>query len=144
VEVGRPAGIAYHVTTSPFLTGIRPWVDDWRRRLEEAVLVPVLVPALVRDRVRSPVSGSGTMGLRLTAPDCAHHQRRPSRGLPAGPDQCRHGWCCRGARLNKFHPARGQPERAIAHRLTPTATITSTRRRPADSHPKLNLHEVLV
>jgi DNA-binding SARP family transcriptional activator len=29
-----PAGIAYHVATRPFLTGLEaPWIDDWRRRL---------------------------------------------------------------------------------------------------------------
>jgi DNA-binding SARP family transcriptional activator len=31
-----PAGIAYHVATRPFLTGLdAPWIDQWRRRLEE-------------------------------------------------------------------------------------------------------------
>jgi DNA-binding SARP family transcriptional activator len=31
-----PAGIAYHVASRPFLTGLEaPWIDDWRRRLEE-------------------------------------------------------------------------------------------------------------
>ena len=31
-----PAGIAYHVATRPFLTGLdAPWIDEWRRRLEE-------------------------------------------------------------------------------------------------------------
>ena len=31
-----PAGIAYHVATRPFLTGLEaPWIDQWRRRLEE-------------------------------------------------------------------------------------------------------------
>ncbi len=34
-----PAGIAYHVTTRPFLTGLEaPWIDEWRRRLEEVRL----------------------------------------------------------------------------------------------------------
>ena len=34
-----PAGIAYHVATRPFLTGLEaPWVDRWRRRLEEVRL----------------------------------------------------------------------------------------------------------
>ena len=34
-----PAGIAYHVTTRPFLAGLEaPWIDDWRRRLEEVRL----------------------------------------------------------------------------------------------------------
>jgi SARP family transcriptional regulator, regulator of embCAB operon len=34
-----PAGIAYHVTTRPFLTGLEaPWIDGWRRRLEEVRL----------------------------------------------------------------------------------------------------------
>jgi DNA-binding SARP family transcriptional activator len=34
-----PAGIAYHVATRPFLTGLEaPWIDDWRRRLEEVRL----------------------------------------------------------------------------------------------------------
>src|ERR1700748_156010 len=28
-----PAGIAYHVATRPFLTGLEaPWIDEWRRR----------------------------------------------------------------------------------------------------------------
>jgi DNA-binding SARP family transcriptional activator len=34
-----PAGIAYHVATRPFLTGTEaPWIDQWRRRLEEVRL----------------------------------------------------------------------------------------------------------
>ena len=34
-----PAGIAYHVATRPFLTGLdAPWIDRWRRRLEEVRL----------------------------------------------------------------------------------------------------------
>ena len=31
-----PAGIAYHIATRPFLTGLEaPWIDEWRRRLDE-------------------------------------------------------------------------------------------------------------
>jgi len=34
-----PAGVAYHVATRPFLAGLEaPWIDEWRRRLEEARL----------------------------------------------------------------------------------------------------------
>jgi SARP family transcriptional regulator, regulator of embCAB operon len=34
-----PAGIAYHVATRPFLTGLEaPWIDQWRRRLDEVRL----------------------------------------------------------------------------------------------------------
>jgi SARP family transcriptional regulator, regulator of embCAB operon len=34
-----PAGIAYHVATRPFLTGLEAaWIDAWRRRLEEVRL----------------------------------------------------------------------------------------------------------
>jgi SARP family transcriptional regulator, regulator of embCAB operon len=34
-----PAGIAYHVATRPFLHGLEaPWIDPWRRRLEEVRL----------------------------------------------------------------------------------------------------------
>ena len=34
-----PAGIAYHVATRRFLTGLEaPWIDEWRRRLEEVRL----------------------------------------------------------------------------------------------------------
>jgi len=34
-----PAGIAYHVATRPFLAGLEaPWIDEWRRRLEEVRL----------------------------------------------------------------------------------------------------------
>jgi DNA-binding SARP family transcriptional activator len=34
-----PAGIAYHVATRPFLTGMEaPWIDQWRRRLEDVRL----------------------------------------------------------------------------------------------------------
>jgi SARP family transcriptional regulator, regulator of embCAB operon len=34
-----PAGIAYHVATRPFLTGLEsPWIDQWRRRLQEVRL----------------------------------------------------------------------------------------------------------
>jgi SARP family transcriptional regulator, regulator of embCAB operon len=35
-EAWGPAGIAYHIATRPFLSGLEePWIDDWRRRLEE-------------------------------------------------------------------------------------------------------------
>lgn len=35
-EAWGPAGIAYHIATRPFLTGLEgTWVDDWRRRMEE-------------------------------------------------------------------------------------------------------------
>src|SRR5215212_8047212 len=35
-EAWGPAGIAYHIATRPLLTGLEePWIDDWRRRLEE-------------------------------------------------------------------------------------------------------------
>jgi DNA-binding SARP family transcriptional activator len=34
-----PAGIAYHVATRPFLIGLEaPWIDQWRRRLEDVRL----------------------------------------------------------------------------------------------------------
>jgi DNA-binding SARP family transcriptional activator len=34
-----PAGIAYHVATRPFLSGLEaPWIDQWRRRLDEVRL----------------------------------------------------------------------------------------------------------
>jgi DNA-binding SARP family transcriptional activator len=34
-----PAGVAYHVATRPFLNGLEaPWIDGWRRRLEEVRL----------------------------------------------------------------------------------------------------------
>jgi SARP family transcriptional regulator, regulator of embCAB operon len=34
-----PAGIAYHVATRPFLSGLEaPWIDQWRRRLEDVRL----------------------------------------------------------------------------------------------------------
>jgi SARP family transcriptional regulator, regulator of embCAB operon len=34
-----PAGIAYHVATRPFLTGLEaPWMEEWRRRLEDVRL----------------------------------------------------------------------------------------------------------
>jgi DNA-binding SARP family transcriptional activator len=34
-----PAGIAYHVATRPFLPGLEaPWIDGWRRRLEQVRL----------------------------------------------------------------------------------------------------------
>ena len=39
VQAWGPAGIAYHVATRPFLTGlVAPWIDQWRRRLEEVRL----------------------------------------------------------------------------------------------------------
>ena len=39
VEAWGPAGIAYHVGTRPFLAGLdAPWIDEWRRRLEEVRL----------------------------------------------------------------------------------------------------------
>jgi SARP family transcriptional regulator, regulator of embCAB operon len=38
-EAWGPAGIAYHVATRRFLSGLEaPWVDEWRRRLEEVRL----------------------------------------------------------------------------------------------------------
>jgi DNA-binding SARP family transcriptional activator len=38
-EAWGPAGIAYHVGTRPFLTGLEAtWIDEWRRRLEEVRL----------------------------------------------------------------------------------------------------------
>lgn len=34
-----PAGVAYHVATRQFLTGLEaPWIDEWRRRLDEVRL----------------------------------------------------------------------------------------------------------
>jgi DNA-binding SARP family transcriptional activator len=34
-----PAGIAYHVASRPFLTGLEaPWIDEWRRRLDDVRL----------------------------------------------------------------------------------------------------------
>jgi DNA-binding SARP family transcriptional activator len=34
-----PAGIAYHVATRPFLIGLEaPWIEQWRRRLEDVRL----------------------------------------------------------------------------------------------------------
>jgi SARP family transcriptional regulator, regulator of embCAB operon len=34
-----PAGVAYHVATRPFLAGLdAPWIDQWRRRLEDVRL----------------------------------------------------------------------------------------------------------
>lgn len=38
-EAWGPAGIAYHVATRRFLAGFdAPWIDEWRRRLEEVRL----------------------------------------------------------------------------------------------------------
>ena len=38
-EAWGPAGIAYHVATRRFLAGLEaPWIDEWRRRLEEVRL----------------------------------------------------------------------------------------------------------
>jgi SARP family transcriptional regulator, regulator of embCAB operon len=34
-----PAGIAYHVATRPFLSGLEaPWIDEWRRRMDDVRL----------------------------------------------------------------------------------------------------------
>jgi SARP family transcriptional regulator, regulator of embCAB operon len=39
VQAWGPAGVAYHVATRPFLIGLEvPWIDQWRRRLEEVRL----------------------------------------------------------------------------------------------------------
>jgi SARP family transcriptional regulator, regulator of embCAB operon len=39
VQAWGPAGIAYHVATRPFLAGLEaPWIDQWRRRLEDVRL----------------------------------------------------------------------------------------------------------
>ena len=39
VEAWGPAGIAYHVASRPLLQGHdRPWVDEWRRRLDDVRL----------------------------------------------------------------------------------------------------------
>jgi DNA-binding SARP family transcriptional activator len=36
VEAWGPAGVAYHVASRPLLQGHdRPWLDDWRRRLDD-------------------------------------------------------------------------------------------------------------
>jgi DNA-binding SARP family transcriptional activator len=38
-EAWGPAGIAYHIATRPFLTGLEArWIDQWRRRMEEVRL----------------------------------------------------------------------------------------------------------
>ena len=38
-EAWGPAGVAYHVASRPLLQGHdRPWLDDWRRRLDDARL----------------------------------------------------------------------------------------------------------
>ena len=38
-EAWGPAGIAYHVASRPFLAGLEaPWIDAWRRRLDEVRL----------------------------------------------------------------------------------------------------------
>jgi DNA-binding SARP family transcriptional activator len=38
-EAWGPAGVAYHVASRPLLQGQdRPWLDDWRRRLDEVRL----------------------------------------------------------------------------------------------------------
>ena len=39
VQAWGPAGIAYHIATRPFLSGMEAsWIDAWRRRLEEVRL----------------------------------------------------------------------------------------------------------
>jgi DNA-binding SARP family transcriptional activator len=38
-EAWGPAGIAYHVASRPLLQGLdRPWLDEWRRRLDDVRL----------------------------------------------------------------------------------------------------------
>jgi SARP family transcriptional regulator, regulator of embCAB operon len=47
-----PAGIAYHVATRPFLTGLEaPWIDQWRRRLEEVRLREKVLAGDVADQL---------------------------------------------------------------------------------------------
>jgi DNA-binding SARP family transcriptional activator len=58
-----PAGIAYHVATRPFLSGLEaPWIDQWRRRLEEV-------------RLRG-LEGFAAAGLGLGGPALAQAEER--------------------------------------------------------------------
>ena len=60
-----PAGIAYHVATRPFLTGLEaPWMDEWRRRLEDVRLrglecLPPPASALAARRWPRPKNAPG-------------------------------------------------------------------------------------
>ena len=58
-----PAGIAYHVATRPFLTGLEaPWIDLWRRRLEEVRLRRQWESTVVRGVQRGYLCSSHTRG----------------------------------------------------------------------------------
>jgi hypothetical protein len=65
VQAWGPAGIAYHVATRPFLTGLEaPWIDEWQRRLEEVRLrglnaLPPPASALAARRWPRPRNGPG-------------------------------------------------------------------------------------
>src|SRR5262249_24903339 len=73
-----PAGIAYHVATRPFLAGLEaPWIDEWRRRLEEG-------------RLRG-LEGFAAAGLGLGGPAPAQAQGRARvRTAPAPDRETRH------------------------------------------------------
>ena len=69
-----PAGIAYHVATRPFLTGLEaPWIDQWRRRLQEVRLRGLECFAAVGLGL-GPVRGAGQDADRArTLRETGHH-----------------------------------------------------------------------
>jgi DNA-binding SARP family transcriptional activator len=53
-----PAGIAYHVATRPFLTGLEaPWIDEWRRRLNQEACTGTSKVSTGRSGTRSASPG---------------------------------------------------------------------------------------
>jgi SARP family transcriptional regulator, regulator of embCAB operon len=54
-EAWGPAGIAYHVASRPLLQGHdRPWLDEWRRRLDEVRLRGLECVAMARLELGGP------------------------------------------------------------------------------------------
>ena len=109
-----PAGIAYHVATRPFLTGLQaPWIDEWRRRLEEVRLrglecfaaagLGLGGPALAQAEERARMLTS----LRPTARPGTASSWKPSSGAATSPKRFAptsgYGSCC--ARNSGSRPA---------------------------------------
>ena len=94
-EAWGPAGIAYHVATRPFLTGLdAPWVDEWRHRLAEVRLrglecfaaagLGLGGPALAQAEERARML---THSPRIARPGTASSWRRSS-GAATLPKRC--------------------------------------------------------
>jgi DNA-binding SARP family transcriptional activator len=66
-EAWGPAGVAYHVASRPLLQGVdRPWLDEWRRRLDDVRLRGLECLGTARLRLGGPaLSQAEECGRRL-------------------------------------------------------------------------------